>query len=88
MRSDLPPYILETKTERVQGQSLISLPLVEAKRCAIEEVERNYLLTLLKECRGNVTQIAKRSQMTRRNLHRLLKKHGLDPSSWRIKNEN
>lgn len=83
MLSDLPPHIQEIKTKHVQEQSLTSLTIVEAKRRAIEEVERNYLLTLLKECRGNVTKIAKISQMTRRNLHRLFNKHNLDPAIWR-----
>jgi len=57
--------------------------LVEAKRRALHEVERNYLLEIVRAHRGNVTKAAAAAGVTRRHLHRLLKQHGLDAEAWR-----
>jgi two-component system response regulator HydG len=82
---ELPPKF--SKDGSIQPSPANSLSLTEAKKHAIEQIERNYLLTLLEECRGNVTQIAQKAQMTRRNLHRLLNRYGLDAAAWRTKSE-
>lgn len=81
--SDLPAHITKINTEDSQNQALASLSLVEAKKRAIDEIEKNYLITHLKMYQGNVTKIAQKAQMTRRNLHRLLNRHGLKPANWR-----
>ena len=78
--SELPASIQSVRTS--QG-SFKALNLSEAKQKAIDEVERKYLLSLLKKYRGNVTKIAEESGMTRRNIHRILNRHSLDPNSWR-----
>ena len=83
MPFDLPPAFLKIKPTHPNYQPLTALPLSEAKNRAIEEVEKTYLLKLLKEFNGNVTKISEKAQMTRRNLHRLLNRHGLDPALWR-----
>ena len=80
---DLPASILKIGLSGNHRNNWTSLPLAEAKERAIEEIEKTYLLSLLKKCHGNVTQMAEKSKMTRRNLHRLLNKHGLNPSLWR-----
>lgn len=80
---DLPSALLNIKPTEEKYQSLTNLPLAEAKNRAIEEVEKMYLLKLLKECNGNVTKISEKAKMTRRNLHRLLNRHSLNPSNWR-----
>lgn len=67
--------------------SLTNVTLVEAKQRAVDEVELRYLLTLLQKHHGNVTKIAADAGMTRRNLHRLLKRHGLEAEAWRQKNK-
>ncbi len=77
--ADLPPKLLE-KTPAPAPQNL---PLVEAKKRAIEEIEQKYLLLLLEKYRGNVTKMAAEAGMTRRNLHRLLKQYGFDAAVWR-----
>jgi len=63
--------------------SLTKLSLIEAKQKAIEQIEKKYLLFLLGKHKGHVTKIAEEAQMTRRNIHRMLKRHHIDPNSWR-----
>jgi DNA-binding NtrC family response regulator len=47
------------------------------KQIAIEAFERDYLATLMREVRGNITRAARVAGKERRELARLLKKHGL-----------
>jgi DNA-binding NtrC family response regulator len=47
------------------------------KQIAIEAFERDYLTTLMREVRGNITRAARVAGKERRELARLLKKHGL-----------
>ncbi len=64
--------------------SFSDLTLAQAKQKAIDQTERKYLLYLLKKHKGNVTKIAQEANMTRRNIHRMLNRHSLDPNSWRV----
>lgn len=77
---DLPDHFRDIQSANF---SYTNLTLVAAKQQAIDSVELNYLLNLLEKHRGNVTQIAEEAGMTRRNLHRLLLRHGLDAKAWR-----
>ncbi|MFQ5602449.1 MAG: sigma-54-dependent transcriptional regulator [bacterium] len=78
--NDFPPQI---QVQNIPTSSLTHLTLVEAKQKLIEGFERKYLLELLHKLHGNVTKIASEAGMTRRNLHRLLKRHGLEADAWR-----
>ena len=80
---DLPATILKIGLSGNNQDNWTLLPLAEAKERAIEDIEKAYLLSLLKNCCGNVTQMAEESKMTRRNLYRLLNKYGLNPALWR-----
>jgi DNA-binding NtrC family response regulator len=51
------------------------------KKIAIETFERDYLTTLMREVRGNITRAARVAGKERRELARLLKKHGLRMSA-------
>ena len=53
------------------------------KREAIAAFERGYLSDLLADHRGNVTHAARAAGKDRRELSRLLKKHTLEPRSFR-----
>jgi DNA-binding NtrC family response regulator len=53
------------------------------KQQAIDKLEKKYLLYQLQKHHGNVTKIANEASMTRRNIHRLLKLHKINPKSWR-----
>lgn len=78
--SELPPKLL---SEELKAQSFDKIKLPEAKQKAIDEVEKKYLLFLLKKHCGNVTHMALEAGMTRRNIHRLLNLYGFDPDKWR-----
>ena len=82
--ADLPTYLTQKKTKNINNQQINSMSLAELKANTYEAVEREYLLKYLKEFKGNVTKLAEKAQMTRRNLHRLINRHGLDPSAWRV----
>jgi transcriptional regulator with PAS, ATPase and Fis domain len=81
--ADVPAYLAQKKTKTMNDQQMNSLSLAELKANTYEAIEREYLLKYLKEFNGNVTKLAEQAQMTRRNLHRLINRHGLDPSAWR-----
>ncbi len=77
---DLPEQFQMRKLSNI---TYSNITLVDAKRQAIDNVELTYLLNLLEKYHGNVTKIAEKAGMTRRNLHRLLSRHRLDAASWR-----
>ena len=79
--ADLPPNIHPTAKRR--HHSGPNMTLIEAKQRAVDEIERKYLLSLLLKYHGNITNLARESGMSRRNVHRLLKRHRLDPEQWR-----
>ncbi len=79
---ELPPRMQE---QNYPEKSITELTFTEAKQRMIDDLEKKYLLEMLQKQNGNVTRIASESGMTRRNLHRLLSKHGLDASAWRNK---
>ena len=53
------------------------------KRTAVEKFEKDYLIRLMSEHGGNVTQAAATAQKERRDLGKLLKKHAVDPRLFR-----
>ncbi|MBU0558850.1 MAG: sigma-54 dependent transcriptional regulator [Bacteroidetes bacterium] len=73
----------EINTENDSTITFNNLSLQEAKKKTISELERKYLINLLKKHKGIVTKIADEAGMTRRNIHRILNNHKIDPNSWR-----
>ena len=75
----------------INDKPLLFYIINKLKQAGVNEIILNVhhhaeqITNYLKENNGNVTKIAEKAQMTRRNLHRLLNKHSLDPSSWRTK---
>ena len=55
----------------------------ELKRNAIAAFEREYLCELMEQHGGNVTHAARTAGKERRELGKLLKKYGVDPSAFR-----
>jgi DNA-binding NtrC family response regulator len=53
------------------------------KRETIKVFEKEYLVRLIAEHQGNVTHAARAAGKERRDLGKLLKRHGLDPKSFR-----
>lgn len=54
-----------------------------AKRRAVETFERTYLVKVLEETHGNVSEAARLAHKERRALGRLIKKHGIDTAGYR-----
>ena len=54
-----------------------------AKLDAFRFSTREYLITLMRELGGNVTEAARRAGMERETMHRLLKKYGVRSEDFR-----
>jgi DNA-binding NtrC family response regulator len=54
-----------------------------AKQRFVTQFERQAILRLLADARGNVSAAARRAGTTRRNFHRLLAKYQIDPAGFR-----
>jgi DNA-binding NtrC family response regulator len=52
-------------------------PFVSAKQRAVDRFEREYLETLMRRTRGNISQAAREAGLARHYLRELLRKHGL-----------
>jgi transcriptional regulator of acetoin/glycerol metabolism len=50
---------------------------------ALDDAERDYLVSLLRENFGNVARSARHAGMSRQGLHKLLKKYGLNAGDYR-----
>ena len=53
----------------------------ESKQKAIDDFEREYLLDLLQETGGNLSEAARRVGAERRTLTRMLRRHGINRTS-------
>ena len=62
-------------------ESLESLPYEAAKRHAIERFQRRYVEHLTHESGGNISAAARKANMTRAALYRILKRLGLEADS-------
>ena len=78
--AELPSYLF---TETAAAISFDKIKFTDAKQIAVEEVEKKYLLHLLKKHNGNITKIAEDAGMTRRNIHRMLNNHNINTNDWR-----
>jgi transcriptional regulator with GAF, ATPase, and Fis domain len=71
----------------IKGTREIGMPvdegLVAGKERLIREFERQAIVRFLTETRGNISAAAKIAGTTRRNFHRLLIKHRIDPAKYR-----
>jgi DNA-binding NtrC family response regulator len=66
-----------------RGNLFVAKSFARAKQDAIDDVEKKYLAYLLQKHRGHITKAAEEAGMTRRNIHRLLNRHNIDPNVWR-----
>ena len=78
--SELPAELLNTNEMQV---AFSDVSLSAAKKKAVEETEKKYLVFQLQKHTGNITRIAAETGMTRRNIHHLLKRHNIDAKAWR-----
>ena len=54
------------------------------KRFKIEEYEKNYLTSALKNFKGNVELAAQFAKKDRREFYRLMKKYKINPDEYRV----
>ncbi|WFS63317.1 sigma-54 dependent transcriptional regulator [Pseudodesulfovibrio thermohalotolerans] len=78
-----PPDLLDTQGQVVTSPVKTSLPLKEARRITLDKFERQYLSSLLEQCRGVIKDAAQRAGVTTRQLSKLLNRHGLDKMDFR-----
>jgi transcriptional regulator with PAS, ATPase and Fis domain len=78
--TELPRHIFSEEPSLI---SFDRIKFIDAKQNAIAEVEKKYLVHLLKKYNGNITKMAEEAGMTRRNIHRLLNTHNINPNGWR-----
>ena len=76
---DLEEEDLDWRAEA--AESLESLPYEVAKRYAIERFQRRYVEHLTHEAGGNISAAARKANMTRAALYRILKRLGLEADS-------
>jgi DNA-binding NtrC family response regulator len=53
----------------------------DAKRTAVAGFERDYFTSLAKRCKGNVSEMARQSEMERHHVRAYLRKYGIDKSA-------
>ena len=79
--SDLPRSIQRAGLDS-QSQSVAKSP-AGTRSDALDDAERDYLVSLLREQSGNVAQSAREAGMSRQGFHKLLKKHGVNANDYR-----
>ena len=57
----------------------------DAKRALLEGFEHDYLQRLMSENEGNVSEAARKAGLDRKNLQVLLKKHRVQPTSFKVR---
>lgn len=77
-RAELPHHLIDEDNFLFE-----EITFSDAKQKVVEDVEKKYLLHLLKKHKGQINKMSEDAGMTRRNIHRLLKYHGFNPNAWR-----
>jgi transcriptional regulator of acetoin/glycerol metabolism len=80
---DLPPEVKGLQEGSLPAEELAQMPFRDAVDLARDRISRDYLVALLREFEGNVTQAAARAGVKRESLHRLLKHYGIRSDDFR-----
>jgi len=78
--SDLPLAVQRTNSES-PGKMRRSGPITRADM--VQDAERDYLVSLLRENAGNVAESARQAGISRQGLHKLLNKYGVNAGDYR-----
>jgi transcriptional regulator with GAF, ATPase, and Fis domain len=81
--ADVDPLPQESATAArtlASTEDITDLPYKEAKERLVESFTREYLVTLLEKCNGNISQAAREAGIARNYVHRLVTKYGLKAS--------
>ena len=79
--SDLPVAVQRTGAEPTKSQASRSAGATRAE--TVDDAERDYLVSLLRENAGNVARSARQAGLSRQGLHKLLNKRGVDADDFR-----
>jgi two-component system, NtrC family, response regulator AtoC len=82
----LPDALSDPLTPRVKeetGMPIVSPVFSKSRAHVLDEFEERFVRYTLSKNHGNVTDAAKESKMTRQNLQRLMKKHGIRSDQFR-----
>ncbi len=71
------------KKAGLSREALLALSWRELSRRAERKMARQYFGVLLEATRGNVSEAATRAGLARESLHRLLRRHRIDPTAYR-----
>ncbi|QRK13992.1 sigma 54-dependent Fis family transcriptional regulator [Archangium violaceum] len=74
---DLTPEAAASPAPVPLEPGLVQLPFKEAKERLVETFTRDYLVSLLERCQGNISEAARTAQLGRNHVHRLVKRYGL-----------
>ncbi len=69
--------LVEPETGALPAEAQRFLPLPQARDCATEQFERDYLRELMQRAQGSITEAAKLAEVSRQFIQRLMRKHGL-----------
>ena len=79
----LPSEIAAVLRPRATHGTELHLSYREVVDLARDRASREYLIALMRELVGNVTEAARRAGMERETMHRLLKKYGVRSDDFR-----
>jgi two-component system response regulator HydG len=79
----LPEEIAHRGPSGLAPERLAALSYRAVVELSRDRVSREYLVSLMRACGGNVTKAAERAQMERESLHRLLKRFQIRPEEFR-----
>ncbi|UCE04730.1 MAG: sigma 54-interacting transcriptional regulator [bacterium] len=68
---------------QIEHDELASTNLPEARRLAIEKVEKEIIANCLKHTSGHISKAAKLAGVDVSNFHKLIKKYGIDPGRFK-----
>ena len=75
---------ISTPAETAETQSTTSTPSTAgALKDVVEEVERKYLIGVLKETKGNINSVAERAGVNTRTIHRKMKDFGIAKEDYK-----
>jgi DNA-binding NtrC family response regulator len=77
--SDLPKPMREAAVDDARPLVLTEVSREEA----LDNADHTYLTALLEKHEGNVAQAARKAGLSRQGMHKLLNKHGIDPTKYR-----
>ena len=81
----LPDEVASTLRPRITRGTETRLSYREVVDLARDRASREYLIALMRELGGNVTEAARRAGMERESLHRLLKRYGVRSEDFKQK---